>query len=45
MIVFDPHHRIDLTGLRAGVPEPALMDRVLQLLAGEIPDGVRCGMP
>lgn len=29
----------------AGVPEPVLMDRVLQMLAGEVPDGVRCGMP
>lgn len=29
----------------ASVPEPVLMDRVLQLLAGEVPDGVRCGMP
>jgi hypothetical protein len=22
-----PHHRIDLTGLRTGVPKPVLMDR------------------
>lgn len=29
----------------AGVPEPVLMDRVLLMLAGEVPDGVRCGMP
>ncbi|WP_414540156.1 hypothetical protein [Stenotrophomonas forensis] len=29
----------------AGVPEPVLMDRVLQMLADEMPDGVRCGMP
>lgn len=29
----------------ASVPEPVLMDRVLQMLAGEVPDGVRCGMP
>lgn len=29
----------------AGVPEPVLMDRALQMLAGEVPDGVRCGMP
>lgn len=29
----------------AGVPEPVLMDRVLQKLAGEVTDGVRCGMP
>ena len=28
----------------AGVPEPVLMDRVLQMLAGEVPDGVRCGV-
>lgn len=27
----------------AGVPEPVLMDRVLQILAGEVPDGARCG--
>ncbi|WP_239684278.1 hypothetical protein [Stenotrophomonas maltophilia] len=29
----------------AGVPEPVLMDRVLLMLAGEVPDGVRCGIP
>ncbi len=29
----------------AGVPEPVLMDRVFLMLAGEVPDGVRCGMP
>lgn len=29
----------------AGVPEPVLMDRVLQMLAGEVPDGARCGTP
>ena len=27
----------------AGVPEPVLLDRVLQILAGDVPDGVRCG--
>ncbi|WP_075678300.1 hypothetical protein [Stenotrophomonas sp. TD3] len=27
----------------AGVPEPVLKDRVLRVLAGEVPDGVRCG--
>lgn len=27
----------------AGVPEPVLLDRVLQILAGEVPDGARCG--
>lgn len=27
----------------AGVPEPVLMDRVLQILAGKVPDGARCG--
>ncbi|TGW18927.1 hypothetical protein E4417_10905 [Stenotrophomonas maltophilia] len=27
----------------AGVPEPILLDRVLQMFAGEVPDGVRCG--
>jgi len=27
----------------AGVPEPVLMDRVLQILAGEVPGGVRYG--
>ncbi len=29
----------------AGVPEPVLMDRALLMLAGDVPDGVRCGMP
>ncbi|HFT6993608.1 TPA: hypothetical protein ACGRQA_002949 [Stenotrophomonas maltophilia] len=29
----------------AGVPEPVLMDRVLLMLAGEVPDGGRCGIP
>ncbi|MBH1553673.1 hypothetical protein I5U56_00520 [Stenotrophomonas maltophilia] len=29
----------------AGVPEPVLMDRMLLMLASEVPDGVRCGMP
>ncbi|WP_254919723.1 hypothetical protein [Stenotrophomonas sp. CC120222-04] len=29
----------------AGVPEPVLMDRVLQVLAGDVPDGARCGVP
>ncbi|HIE4562725.1 TPA: hypothetical protein ACXNIY_000779 [Stenotrophomonas maltophilia] len=27
----------------AGVPEPVLMDRVLQIFASEVPDGARCG--
>lgn len=27
----------------AGVPEPVLMDRVLQRLAGAVPAGARCG--
>lgn len=27
----------------AGVPEPVLMDRVRRALAGEVPDGARCG--
>ncbi|HGM6066461.1 TPA: hypothetical protein ACKP39_000105 [Stenotrophomonas maltophilia] len=27
----------------AGVPEPVLMDRMLQALAGEVPAGLRCG--
>lgn len=27
----------------AGAPEPVLMDRVLRVLADEIPDGARCG--
>ncbi|HIE0125027.1 TPA: hypothetical protein ACXI73_000075 [Stenotrophomonas maltophilia] len=26
----------------AGVPEPVLKDRVLRVLAGEVPDGARC---
>ncbi|HDS1510629.1 hypothetical protein I5U67_02345 [Stenotrophomonas maltophilia] len=29
----------------AGVPEPVLLDRVLQILAGDLPDGARCGVP
>lgn len=29
----------------AGVPEPVLLDRVLQSLAGDVPDGARCGVP
>ncbi len=29
----------------AGVPEPVLMDRMLQVLAGDVPDGARCGVP
>lgn len=29
----------------AGVPQPVLMDRVRRVLAGEVPDGVRCGTP
>ncbi|WP_164079554.1 hypothetical protein [Stenotrophomonas maltophilia] len=29
----------------AGVPEPVLLDRVLQMFAGEVPEGARCGMP
>lgn len=29
----------------AGVPEPVLMDRALQILAGDVSDGVRCGVP
>jgi len=29
----------------AGVPEPVLLDRVLQILAGDVPDGARCGVP
>ncbi|HDS1125209.1 TPA: hypothetical protein QDZ60_002513 [Stenotrophomonas maltophilia] len=28
----------------ASVPEPVLMDRVLQKLAGDVPVGVRCGV-
>ncbi|WP_255253453.1 hypothetical protein [Stenotrophomonas sp. CC120223-11] len=34
-----------LEQMLAGVPEPVLLDRVLQMLAGEVSDGVRCGMP
>ncbi|WP_256200870.1 MULTISPECIES: hypothetical protein [Stenotrophomonas] len=29
----------------AGVPEPVLMDRMLQVLAGDVPEGARCGVP
>lgn len=29
----------------ADVPEPVLLDRVLQILAGDMPDGARCGVP
>ncbi|MBH1461388.1 hypothetical protein N7676_13925 [Stenotrophomonas sp. GD03993] len=29
----------------AGVPEPVLLDRLLQILAGDAPDGARCGVP
>lgn len=29
----------------AGVPEPVLFDRVVQILASDVPDGARCGMP
>jgi len=32
-----------LEQLLAGVPEPVLMDRVLQRLAGAVPAGARCG--
>lgn len=28
----------------AGVPEPFLLDRVLQMFAGEVHEGARCGM-
>ena len=28
----------------ADVPEPVLLDRVLQILAGDVPDGARCGV-
>ncbi|EKT4089217.1 hypothetical protein QEG26_003190 [Stenotrophomonas maltophilia] len=28
----------------AGVPEPVLLERVLQMFAGEVHEGVRCGM-
>lgn len=27
----------------AGIPEPVLLDRVLQILAGDVPEGERCG--
>jgi len=29
----------------AGVPEPVVLDRVLQILAGDLPVGARCGVP
>ena len=29
----------------AGVPEPVLLDRVLQILDSDVPDGARCGVP
>lgn len=29
----------------AGVPEPVLLDRLLQILASDVPDGARCGVP
>ncbi|WP_286068377.1 hypothetical protein [Stenotrophomonas sp. 57] len=29
----------------AGVPENVLLDRVLQILASDVPDGARCGVP
>ncbi|HFF2826467.1 TPA: hypothetical protein ACGCD9_004229 [Stenotrophomonas maltophilia] len=29
----------------AGVPEPVLFDRVLKILASDVPDGARCGVP
>lgn len=29
----------------AGVPEPVLMDRMLQVLASDVPEGARCGVP
>lgn len=32
-----------LEQVMAGVPEPVLMDRVRRALAGEVPDGARCG--
>lgn len=28
----------------AGVPEPVLLDRVLQMFAGDVPEGARCGV-
>lgn len=28
----------------AGIPEPVLLDRVLQMFAGEVHEGVRCGV-
>ncbi|KAF1017116.1 MAG: hypothetical protein GAK31_00375 [Stenotrophomonas maltophilia] len=34
-----------LEQLLAGVPEPVLLDRVLQRLAGEVPASARCGTP
>ncbi|AWT14881.1 hypothetical protein DM611_11715 [Stenotrophomonas maltophilia] len=34
-----------LEQLLVGVPEPVLLDRVLQILAGDVPDGERCGVP
>ncbi|HFK2920115.1 TPA: hypothetical protein ACGY72_001280 [Stenotrophomonas maltophilia] len=33
----------DLEQVLAGVPEPVLMDRVLRVVAGEVPVGARCG--
>ena len=32
-----------LQQILAGVPEPVLKDRVLRVLAGEVPDEARCG--
>ncbi len=29
----------------AGVPEPVVLDRVLQMFAGEVHEGARCGVP
>lgn len=29
----------------ADVPEPVLLDRVLQMFGDEVPEGARCGMP
>ncbi|QDY49290.1 hypothetical protein DUW70_12505 [Stenotrophomonas maltophilia] len=34
-----------LAQVLAGVPEPVLLDRVLQILAGDVPEGARCGVP
>lgn len=34
-----------LEQLLVGVPEPVLLDRVLQILAGDVPAGERCGVP